>query len=130
MAKRRFQSEALQYTYDKFIGDDPGQNASYEQELINIEVAKRLYDLRAKAGLSQRELAKKVGTTASAICRLEDADYEGHSLSMLRRIAAALDKRVEIRFVPIKREDSRRTSLKTTQRKRKRVRKGALQKAS
>ncbi len=41
-----------------------------------------------------------VGTTASVICRLEDADYEGHSLAMLQRIAAALNKRVEIRFVP------------------------------
>lgn len=50
--------------------------------------------------MSQRELAKRVGTTASVICRLEDADYEGHSLSMLRRIAAALDRRIEIRFVP------------------------------
>jgi len=45
-------------------------------------------------------MAKKVGTTASVICRLEDADYEGHSLAMLRRIAAALETRVEIRFVP------------------------------
>jgi DNA-binding XRE family transcriptional regulator len=107
--KKRFQSEALQYTYDTFIGDDAGQNASYEQELIDIEVAKRLYDLRTKAGLSQRELARKVGTTASAICRLEDADYEGHSLSMLRRIAAALDKRVEIRFVPIRKAVATRT---------------------
>jgi transcriptional regulator with XRE-family HTH domain len=49
--------------------------------------------------LSQRELAKRVGTTASVICRLEDADYRGHSLAMLRRIAAALDRRLEIRFV-------------------------------
>jgi hypothetical protein len=46
-------------------------------------------------------LADLVGTTASAICRLEDADYEGHSLAMLNRIAAALKQRVEIRFVPI-----------------------------
>lgn len=60
--------------------------------------------MRTEAGLSQRELAKKVGTTASAICRLEDADYEGHSLSMLRRIAAALGRRVEIRFVPAGRQ--------------------------
>jgi len=43
-----------------------------------------------------------VGTTASVICRLEDADYDGHSLGMLRRIAAALDKRVQIRFVPVR----------------------------
>ena len=58
-----------------------------------------IHGLRAKAGLSQRALAQKVGTTASVICRLEDADYEGHSLAMLRRIAAALGKRIEIRFV-------------------------------
>jgi hypothetical protein len=33
------------------------------------------------------------------ISRLEDADYDGHSLALLRRIASALEKRVEIRFV-------------------------------
>jgi hypothetical protein len=44
-----------------------------------------------------------IGTTASVISRLEDADYEGHSLAMLRRIAAALNKRVEIRFVRVRR---------------------------
>ena len=65
-------------------------------------MARKIYELRTQAGLSQRELAKLVGTTASAICRLEDADYEGHSLAMLRRIAAALNTRVEIRFVPVK----------------------------
>lgn len=61
-------------------------------------------DLRTRARLTQRQLAKRVGTTASVICRLEDADYEGHSLAMLRRIAAALNKRVEIRFVENKRK--------------------------
>ena len=66
--------------------------------------ARKLHDLRDKAGLSQRELAKLIGTSASVICRLEDADYDGHSLSMLQRIAAALDKRVEIRFVPVRRK--------------------------
>jgi hypothetical protein len=45
-------------------------------------------------------LAKLIGTTASVICRLEDADYGGHSLAMLRRIGAALHQRVEVRFVP------------------------------
>jgi hypothetical protein len=43
-----------------------------------------------------------VGTTASVICLLEDADYEGHSMVMLTRVAAALNQRVEIRFVPLK----------------------------
>jgi DNA-binding XRE family transcriptional regulator len=59
--------------------------------------------LRIANGLSQRQLAQLIGTTASVICRLEDANYEGHSLAMLNRIAAALNQRVEIRFVPAER---------------------------
>jgi hypothetical protein len=39
------------------------------------------------------------------ICRLEDADYDGHSLAMLRRVAAAVGKRVEVRFVPATDDD-------------------------
>ena len=46
-----------------------------------------------------------LGTTNTVISRLENDDYEGHSLAMLRRIAAALGKRVEVRFVSI--EDDR-----------------------
>jgi len=72
---------------------------SFEDELLNARVARKLYDLRTHAGLTQKELAERVATTASVISRLEDADYEGHSLSMLRRIADALDQKVEIRFV-------------------------------
>lgn len=65
----------------------------------NDSVVRQLTALRLQAGMTQRHLAKLVGTTASAICRLEDADYEGHSLAMLNRIAAALKQRVVIRFV-------------------------------
>jgi ribosome-binding protein aMBF1 (putative translation factor) len=101
-AKRRFESEALQHTYDRFIAGDPALDSSYDQALFDTEVASMIYDLRTKAGLSQRALARKVGTAASVICRLEDADYEGHSLAMLR-IAAALGKRLEIRFVSVTR---------------------------
>ena len=62
----------------------------------------KIYELRIQAGLTQRQLAKMISTTASMICRLEDADYEGHSLAMLNRIAEALPRRVEIRLVPIR----------------------------
>jgi len=102
-AKKKFTSDTLQYAYERYIGENLEQVAAYEEELANAELAQKLYDLRTKSGLTQRQLAKLVGTTASVICRLEDADYEGQSLAMLRRIAAALDKRVEIRFLPAKR---------------------------
>lgn len=68
-----------------------------------IEVAELIHAARTAAGLSQRELAARLGTSASAICRLEDADYEGHSLAMLRRVGAALGQRVQVRFVPVAR---------------------------
>ena len=66
----------------------------------NADVARSIYALRAEAGLTQKELADLVGTTASVICRLEDARYEGHSVAMLRRVASALNRGLEIRFVP------------------------------
>jgi DNA-binding XRE family transcriptional regulator len=102
--KRKFSSPTLQWTYDRYIGKDPKLIEEYEQEVLNAEIARKIYDLRAKAGISQRELARRVGTTASTICRLEDADYDGHSLFMLKRVAEALHKRVEIRFVAAKRK--------------------------
>ena len=103
-SKRRFKSPAVKYAYDRYIGEDKTKAASFEEELANAEIAGQIYQLRTRARLSQRQLAAKIGTTASVICRLEDADYTGHSLAMLRRIAAALNKRVEIRFVAASRK--------------------------
>jgi DNA-binding XRE family transcriptional regulator len=103
MPKKKFHSKASQFLYNRYIAGDPKREEEYEEEVINAEIARKIFELRTKAHLTQQELADKVGTTKSAISRLEDADYEGHSLSMLKRIAEALDKRVEIRFLPAKR---------------------------
>ena len=80
-------------------GKDPKMQSRFEEEVANRELAQKIYQLRTKAGMSQTELARRVGTTQSVISRLEDADYDGHSLAMLNRIAAASKQRVEIRFV-------------------------------
>ena len=69
------------------------------EAVVNAEVAQLIHDVRTKAKLTQKQLAEVVGTTQSVIARLEDADYEGHSLSMLQRIAVAVNKRLEVRFV-------------------------------
>jgi len=102
MAKKRKTTDAIEILHRRFIEGRPAREAELAEARADIAVAEKIRRLRAKAGLSQRELAKLVGTTASVICRLEDADYEGHSLAMLNRIAAAFDKRVEIRFLPRK----------------------------
>ena len=67
----------------------------------NDTVARKIFEIRKRAGMTQQQLAKLVGTTASVISRLEDADYEGHSLAMLRCIPEALDRRIELRFVSV-----------------------------
>ncbi len=110
---RRFQSDTLQFFWERYIGDDPVRIAEYEQSAADVDVAQAIYEMRTQAGLTQRQLAGKLGTTASVVCRLEDADYEGHSLAMLRRIAKVLGKRIELRFVPAhkpKRRGSRKVA--------------------
>ena len=100
--KKKTTSDALKIMDQRYFDGKPERQAELEQAFADDAVARKIYNLRIKAGLTQKQLAKMVGTTDSVISRLEDADYEGHSMAMLTRIAAALDKRVEIRFVPIR----------------------------
>jgi len=79
-------------------GESGNLRALTEGARINTAVAPLIYCARNKAGLSQAELAERVGSKQSVISRLEDADYDGHSLSMLQRIAVALGKQVSIEF--------------------------------
>ncbi|SPE17878.1 conserved hypothetical protein [Candidatus Sulfotelmatomonas gaucii] len=102
--KRKPTTDAVEIMHRRYFEGKPEMLAALEEARANDEVARKIYKLRTEAGLSQRQLAKLIGTTASVICLLENADYEGHSLSVLRRIAAALDRRVEIRFVPVRRK--------------------------
>ncbi len=92
-------TDAVAILHRRYYEGRPDRVAALEQARANDDVARKIVSLRTEAGLSQRQLAKLVGTTASVICRLEDADYEGHSLAMLNRVATALNRRVEIRFV-------------------------------
>lgn len=87
---------------DRMVGADKELRDLIAEGTVNVRVARMIYDARNKAGLTQKELAKLVGTTQSVIARLEDADYEGHSLGMLSRIVAALNKRIDIRFLTAK----------------------------
>lgn len=85
---------------DRLIGHDPALRALIADERVNAVVAREIYELRTVRGLTQKELAARVGTSQSVIARLEDADYEGHSIRMLRRIAEALDARLSVHLIP------------------------------
>jgi len=100
MSNPRTTSNAVRILHRRYVGEDVQRKASLEQERVNAEVARTIYELREQAGLSQKELADRVKTTQSVISRLEDADYEGHSLSMLNRIAKALNQQVQVVVQP------------------------------
>lgn len=65
-----------------------------------IEVAHQILKLRKQQKLSQAQLAERVGTTQQAIARIESLDYRGHTLTTLAKVAEALNKRLEVKFVP------------------------------
>ncbi len=97
--KRKPTTDAIQIIHRRHYEGRPRRMGELAEAEANDTVARKIYALRKRAGLTQQQLAKLVGTTTSVICRLEDADYQGHSLAMLRRVADALNKRVELRFV-------------------------------
>jgi transcriptional regulator with XRE-family HTH domain len=66
------------------------------------DVALQIAALRQQAGLSQKDLAKLLKTSQQQVSRMESPDYEGHSLSMLRRVAGALHAHVRVVFEPEK----------------------------
>jgi transcriptional regulator with XRE-family HTH domain len=98
--KRPRRGDALDYITERYKLDTPRHWARMAKDHANVDVSMMVYALRTAAGLTQAGLAKRVGTTASAISRLEDAEYQGHSMAMLRRIAEAVGMRVVVRFAP------------------------------
>ncbi len=85
---------------DNLTGKDRELREMIAEEALNSRVARMIYTARTRAGLTQAQLAELIGTKQPVIARLEDADYEGHSLSMLQRIAEALGQRLDVSFVP------------------------------
>ncbi|MEJ2365723.1 MAG: helix-turn-helix transcriptional regulator [Deltaproteobacteria bacterium] len=90
---------AVEILRKRYIDGDPERKVEIQQERVSSEIARLIYDLRKSAGLTQKQLAEMVGTTQSVISRLEDADYEGHSFSMLERIAKALNKQIRVSYI-------------------------------
>ena len=79
--------------FDRYLDkqlQDPTFAARFKNAGEAWDVALQIAALREQAGLSQNDLAKLLKTSQQQISRLESPGYEGHSLSMLRRVAGAL----------------------------------------
>src|SRR5438876_3572790 len=89
---------------------DPVFAERFEKAGEAWDVALQIVALREKAGLSQTELARKLKTTQQQISRLESPGYEGHSLSMLRRVARVLNAQVRVVFETREKASTSRTA--------------------
>jgi len=98
--KRKPTSDAIEILDRRYR---PKRQAELEQARVHAQIAQEIYARRTKLGLTQTQLAERVGTSVSAISRLEDADYDGHSLNVVLRVMAALNRRVEWRTSPLHR---------------------------
>ena len=87
--------------HSEFVEQRGRKSASYRKTfartLQQIDLAMLVREMREDAGLTQTELAKKVGSTQSVIARLENAEYTGHSLTMLERIATVCGMALKLR---------------------------------
>lgn len=86
---------------EKLLKKNPSLKEEFEKADQAWDIAFQIYDLRKKAGLTQKGLAELVGTKQSNIARIEDADYTSYTQKTLEKIAKALKARVEIRVVPL-----------------------------
>jgi DNA-binding XRE family transcriptional regulator len=95
--------DAVEILHRRFYAGKAARLKNLEEARANEEIARKIRELRTAASLTQTQLARLIGATASVVCRLEDAGYEAHSLAILPRIAGVLTRGVEIRFVPVRR---------------------------
>ncbi len=100
MTRKKSNFDALKILDEMFFQSKEARRELRAAE-TNLRIARQIYALRIDAGLTQMQLASLVGTSHSVISRLEDDDYEGHSLNLLRRIAEALQMKIEVRFVRV-----------------------------
>ncbi|OGM76904.1 transcriptional regulator [Candidatus Woesebacteria bacterium RIFOXYA1_FULL_40_18] len=85
-------------TWEKEALKDPKLRAEYDRLEPEFAVIQAMIDARIKKDLTQKELAEKLGTTQSAISRLEKGNVSP-TVAFLKRLADALDSRLDIRFL-------------------------------
>jgi len=84
-------------TVSRYVAERRARDTEFAEEFDKLQLARQMRELREKAGLSQAQLAARVGTQAPGIARIESGRFAPR-LDVLHRIAAALGKRVRIQF--------------------------------
>ena len=80
----------------------PGFSEAYEALALEYQVAGQMLKARSSAGLTQDAVAERMGTTKSAVSRLESAGKHAPSLATLKRYARAVGCELQVKLVPLK----------------------------
>lgn len=92
----------VEHNHESFLGRArarKGFSDAYDVLELEYQVADQLLKARARAGLTQDAVAELMGTTKSAISRLESAGKHAPSLSTLKRYASAVGCKLQVRLV-------------------------------
>lgn len=92
--------DAVAILHHRYIKGDKAKLKAIADEKEALNIASQIHELRTQKGLSQAELAKKIGTTQSVISRLENTDYKCENLSTLQKLASVLHCRLEVKLIP------------------------------
>jgi ribosome-binding protein aMBF1 (putative translation factor) len=99
--KRDSVTDALEIMDRRFFAGRPKRIAALNQTRREMALGLKIRRVREDAGMTQAELAKRIGTQTSAVSRIEDADYDRHSVQTLTKVADALGMRLIIDIEPI-----------------------------
>ena len=94
-------TDAVRIFHALFV-NTPRRRLLLKEESQRVALGDLIRGLREAQHLTQVQLARKVGTTQSAIARIEDANYAGSKLGTIAKIAAALGHQVEVSLVKVK----------------------------
>ena len=100
--EKKTTSSAAEIMHRRYIKGNKKRLKRIDKERKRVEIAQKIYALRTQANLTQQELAKCIGTKQSVISRLENAEYKGHTLKILDKIAEAVHCHLTIDFTPEK----------------------------
>jgi DNA-binding XRE family transcriptional regulator len=109
MAKKRYTQEDGQRLFEEHMARafaDPKFRARYEKEARKKELWLQLVEARLEAGLTQKDVAKRMGISQAQVARIEKRGYEAHTLRTLQRYIEALGNRYKLVVSIQKNEDA------------------------
>ncbi|MHB8204529.1 MAG: helix-turn-helix transcriptional regulator [Desulfomonilaceae bacterium] len=105
MSENKIERDAFDWAYDRYVKSDDSLVKFFNELDTKLAIARELHDLRIQRDLTREDVASLVGVSPETIEDIEEADYQGDFLAMAVRVAAALQRKLEIHLVAMDQTD-------------------------